>query len=129
MLNYIPVLLICLSWVLLDNIDNITIYTIGLCINSLLNLGLKEIIQEHRPKIRDKFDKFGMPSGHAQTSLYSTIFVFLTTKKKEWLYLYLFISFIVMVQRVVCNYHTVIQVIAGAIVGSMFGYFMYKMTK
>lgn len=122
MLNYGPLLLIGFSWFLLDNI---TVYTIGLVMNSLLNLILKMFFQELRPKIRNKFDKFGMPSGHTQTSLYSTIFVFLTIKKKEWLYLYLFISLIIMVQRVVCNYHTVMQVIVGAMVGSIFGYFVY----
>jgi membrane-associated phospholipid phosphatase len=70
-----------------------------------------------------------MPSGHSQSSLFSTIFIFLSLRKLNLLGVYLVLSFITMAQRVAFNYHTILQVIVGSIVGGLFGYFMFYMAQ
>jgi membrane-associated phospholipid phosphatase len=74
-------------------------------------------------------DIFGMPSGHANSSLFSTIFIYLSLRKNNILYIYLFISLLTMIQRVVYNHHTILQVIVGAIVGLLFGYSFYQLAR
>jgi membrane-associated phospholipid phosphatase len=144
--QYGPLFLIIYSCYLLWNKPNLFFYyTIGSFFNTILNLVIKGIIQEPRPSedlktfelalkngvFKDGIphDIFGMPSGHAQSSLFSTIFVFLSIKKLKITSVYLLTSFIIMTQRVVFSYHTTSQVIVGAIVGGLFGYFMFYMAQ
>ena len=80
-------------------------YIIGGFFNAILNLVLKGIFQQPRPsEDYDKFnlvlkngqrfifkngipfDVFGMPSGHAQSVLYSTAFIYLALQKTNILY-------------------------------------------
>ena len=117
-------------------------------LNAILNLVLKGIIKEPRPSedpklfnialkhsTRFKFvdgyphDIFGMPSGHAQSALFSTIFIYLALKDIRITIGYLFVSLLIMYQRVLFKQHTVIQVFAGAIVGILFGGFIYFMAQ
>jgi membrane-associated phospholipid phosphatase len=70
-------------------------------------------------------DIFGMPSGHAQSCLFSSVYTYLSLKDNNILYLYLFFSLLTVIQRVVFKYHTILQVIIGSIVGSLLGYYMY----
>jgi membrane-associated phospholipid phosphatase len=70
-----------------------------------------------------------MPSGHAQSVFFSTIFIYLALKQKNILFLYIIISFIVCYQRVYYEYHTLSQVIVGSIVGSSFAYFVYYLVR
>jgi membrane-associated phospholipid phosphatase len=147
--HYGPIILIIYSCHLLWDKQNLFFYyIIGIFINAILNLIIKGLIQEPRPsedlktfelslKNGHRFlfkdgiphDIFGMPSGHSQSSLFSTIFIFLSLKKLNILGVYLLISFIVMAQRVVYNYHTINQVVVGAIAGGLFGYFMFYMAQ
>jgi membrane-associated phospholipid phosphatase len=145
-----PLILAILSIYLLWNNSNLFFYYIvGIFLNSILNLLLKIIIKEPRPSIDinkfnlalsnygrnflfknvAQYDLFGMPSGHTQSSLFSTIFIYLSLRKTNILYIYLFISFITMVQRVVFNYHTILQVIIGALVGSLFGFYIFYLAR
>ena len=73
------------------------------------------------------YDIFGMPSNHAQKAFYSTIFIHLALKNIYVTLLYLIISLITMYQRVENKSHSVVQVIAGAMVGGIFAYFIYYM--
>ena len=65
-------------------------YIIGFGLNILLNILLKGIIQQPRPKEdiklinisknngkRISYDVYGMPSAHAQLSFYSLVFIYL----------------------------------------------------
>ena len=144
-----PLILFFLSIYLLWDHDNLFFYYIvGIFSDSILNLVLKGIIQQPRPSedlkefnlalthgkrflFKDGIphDIFGMPSGHSQSSLFSTVYIYMCLKKTNILYVYLLISFITVTQRVYFNYHTVLQVIAGAIVGGGFGYFVYYLAK
>ena len=144
-----PLILIFLSMYLLWDSNNLFFYYIvGIFSDSILNLILKGTLQQPRPSEDIKqfnlalshgkrflfkdgipHDIFGMPSGHSQSSLFSTVYIYMCLKKTNILYVYLLISFITVMQRVYFNYHTVLQVIAGAIVGGGFGYFVYYLAK
>ena len=147
--QYGPLILILYSIFLLWNHHNLFFYyTIGIFVDSLLNIILKGIIQLPRPSEDPKLfnlalkngkrfifkngmphDIFGMPSGHAQSSFFSTAFIYLSLKQTNLLAIYLLISLITLWQRVIDNYHTVLQVIVGSIVGTIFGYFVYYLSQ
>jgi membrane-associated phospholipid phosphatase len=144
-----PIILIFLSMYLLWDKHNLFFYyTIGVFINAMLNLVIKGILQQPRPSEDPKMfnlalthgkrlifkngiphDIFGMPSGHSQSSIFSSIFIYFSLRNINILFFYLFISLITMAQRIVYNYHTVLQVIVGSIVGAGFGYFAYYLAK
>lgn len=147
--GYAPILLILLSWYLLWEHSNLFFYyNIGLIMNSILNIILKGLIQEPRP-IFDKrkitlitnhtkefffqngipFDIYGMPSGHAQMAFFTSSFIYLSTKHTKFLYLYLLISVLICYQRLKYQFHSIQQVIVGAIVGSGFGYIVYQLAR
>jgi len=147
--SYGPIILIFLSMFILWNNQNLFFYyTVGLFVDTILNLLIKAIIQQPRPTeytenfhlalTRGKrflfndgipFNIFGMPSGHAQASFFSGVFVFLSTKQYNLLCFYTLFSLLIMIQRVYFNYHTILQVMVGAIVGSVFAYFVYYLAR
>jgi membrane-associated phospholipid phosphatase len=147
--EYGPILLILLSWYLLWEHHNLFFYyNVGIMANAVLNLLLKGIIQEPRPMFDSKkislvkthakqyffqhgipFDIFGMPSGHAQMAFFTSTFVYLSLKHTNLLYLYLGFSLLICYQRVKFDYHSISQVIVGAIVGTCFSYFVYQLAR
>ena len=147
--SYGPLILFILSTFFLWNYENLLFYyIIGLFGDSIINLVLKGLIQHPRPNedinkfnllvthgkrflFKDgiPYDIFGMPSGHAQSVLFSTVFIYLSLKNRDILYLYLFISSITILQRINYNYHTTAQVIVGSIIGSIFAYFIYYLAR
>ena len=142
---YGPAILYFLSIYLLWNHHNLFFYyNVGVFVNEILNLILKGLIQQPRPSEDPKtfrlalshgkrflfkdgipHDIFGMPSGHAQSALFSSMFIYLSFRKTTLVYIYLLISMLIMSQRVVYNYHTILQVFIGAVIGTSFGYFVY----
>ncbi len=144
-----PLILIFLSMHLLwDNSNLFFYYIIGVFFNAILNLVLKGLIQQPRPSEDLKtfnlalnhgkrfifkngipHDIFGMPSGHTQSMIFSTVFIYLSLRKKNWLYIYILLSLLTMTQRVVYNQHTIFQVFVGAIVGAGFGYMVYFLAR
>jgi len=146
---YGPFILIILTFYLLwDNKNLLFYYVVGIFANMVLNIILKGIIQEPRPIFEDKkislatthakrfffqngipFDLFGMPSGHAQSSFFSTLFIYLSLRNNNITFIYLLISLITCIQRVSSNYHSISQVIVGSLVGSLFGLFVYNKFK
>ncbi len=146
---YGPVILYFLSIYLLWNQHNLFFYyNVGIFVNAILNLILKGLIQEPRPSEDPKtfrlalshgkrflfkdgipHDIFGMPSGHAQSAFFSTLFIYLSFRKTNLIYIYLLISMLIMAQRVIYNYHTILQVMIGAFIGSGFGYFVYLLAR
>lgn len=147
--SYGPLLLVLLSWTLLWNHHNLFFYyTVGLFVNSLINLILKGIIQQPRPIFDSKkvylvktnlhsyfyrdgipFDVFGMPSGHVQTAFFSFVFVYLSLRQHKWNYIFVPITLITACQRVYYSFHSLSQVIVGAITGGAFAYFVYNLAK
>ena len=147
--GYGPLFLIIYSLYLLwDKHNYYFYYVVGIFINSILNLILKGIIQQPRPMEDTKmfnlalthgkrfifknglpYDIFGMPSGHAQTCIFSTAFIYLVLRQNNILFIYLIISLITFLQRITFNHHTSLQVFVGSIVGLGFAYFMYSLAK
>jgi membrane-associated phospholipid phosphatase len=147
--EYGPIILLFISWYLLWNNENLFFYyNVGIFINAVINMILKGIIQEPRPMFDHKkihlaktnmkeyfyqngipFNVFGMPSGHAQMSFFTTIFMYLSSKNKNLLYFYFIYSLFICYQRVTFDYHTISQIIVGAFVGTAFGYYVYQLAK
>ena len=116
--------------------------------NMILNIILKGIIQEPRPLFDHKkvslalthakrlfyqngvpFNLFGMPSGHAQNSFFSTIFIYLALRKMNITYIYLALTILTCIQRITSNYHSINQVIVGSFIGSLFAFFIYYLAE
>ena len=132
------------NYLLWDKSTLLFYYQVGFLTNAILNLVLKGIFKYPRPsedprefnlalKNGRRFvfkngmphDIFGMPSGHSQSTMFSTIFIFLSLKNSTITLVFLTISLLVMYQRIKDNHHTFIQVIPGAIIGLLYGYLFY----
>jgi membrane-associated phospholipid phosphatase len=144
-----PIILFILSIIFLFKKQNLLFYyIIFFIIGDILNIFVKGIIQEPRPSIDNKtfelmmknkdrfimrkglpYDIFGMPSGHSQSVFYSTIFIYLALNDVKITLLYLLISIITIIQRVVYRHHTVLQVIFGSLFGLLVGYISFNMAK
>lgn len=147
--QYGPFILILISWYFLWNNQKLFFYyTFGIFASAILNIILKAIIQQPRPMFDSKkvglaklhaksyfynngipFDIYGMPSGHAQTSLFTTIFMYLSLRKTNLLYSLLLFSLLICVQRVYYNYHTISQVTVGSIVGFILAIVFYQFAR
>ena len=140
-----PFILFVITMFLLRNKNNLfSYYVYGFFLNAMLNLLLKAIIKQprplHDPKVlkarvdlnnTNRFvyivpvDIFGMPSGHAQSALFSTCFVLLALRDVKITLLFLLVSVLTIFQRVNNYFHSVIQVVVGTIVGIIFGFIIY----
>ena len=140
-----PVILIFISMYILWNKNNLFFYyTVGVFIDNILNLILKGLFLQPRPNVEKKefelalkygkrfifkdgmpYDLFGMPSGHSQSAFFSTVFIYLCLRKNNIGYTYLAISLLTMIQRVLYNHHSVLQVCVGATIGCFTGYLFY----
>lgn len=146
--EYGPVGLFIASCFLLWNKKNlIYYYTVGTILNCILNLLLKVSFQQPRPS--DDVDKFnlaitkgrkhlftmvpfniyGMPSGHSQSVMFSTVYVFLSLQNTNISLFYLSIALITMWQRVNYNFHTIMQVLVGCVVGGLFAHGIFQLAK
>lgn len=106
--------------------------------NIIINKLLKAIIQQPRPvnshNLYDFEDysgeeRYGMPSGHAELSTFSVIYVYLVKKSKMWLTVGAFLILLTCVQRWRYQLHSIPQLIAGVCVGAALGILMHKLTK
>jgi membrane-associated phospholipid phosphatase len=136
---YSPIILFILSIFLLRNMYKyLSFFVIGFIFNNILNIILKLLIKEPRPTNDQKaieigivngarigFDKFGMPSGHAQNCGYCLAFIIMTLNNHFITTLYLLLSIISVFQRYLNNNHTILQLFIGFIVGTLFAYLTY----
>ena len=134
-----PIFLFIISIFLLQNkIKYLQIYIIGSILNNILNAILKYAIKEPRPTKESRileiaisnykrvsFDKYGMPSAHAQNCGFNLAFITLVLNNSFITGLYLVISLISMYQRYKYLNHTILQLIIGFIIGLGFGYMIY----
>jgi membrane-associated phospholipid phosphatase len=68
-----------------------------------------------------------MPSGHAQSSFFSNVYLWLVTGSMGYFLSGLFIASITVYQRWRDKRHTIQQLALGAIVGTLFAYGSYYM--
>jgi membrane-associated phospholipid phosphatase len=120
----------------------VTIYTIGFVANNIINYILKGLFMQPRPTDNEQlfkmermyrkvmtFERYGMPSGHAQSVLYSTIFIYFATQNIMLTLFYTLVSLATLYQRVASEHHFFSQTIAGAIIGGTIGFACYKYTR
>jgi membrane-associated phospholipid phosphatase len=135
-----PVILLVSSLYLLINKKTIILfYIIGFVVNLILNVVLKITLQHPRPYENKKkfylklkngnkmnFHEFGMPSGHAQSAFYSTIFIHYVFNNISITLFYLFFSLLSCFEKVINNEHSVFQISVGTIIGLLVGTVFYK---
>ena len=112
------------------------VYFIAVFANDVLNKWFKSIILEERPKNPLVFSKYetytqvesyGMPSGHASSVGFSTMYILLVKSHSIMLPLCIFIVLVTMYQRVKYRRHTLEQVCVGLLSGSIFGWIVYTL--
>jgi len=75
------------------------------------------------------FDRFGMPSGHAESVFFSLVFIYLALKNTKITFVYLLVCLNTLYQRVKYKNHTVAQVIIGSLVGTIIAFIFFKYAK
>jgi len=114
------------------------VYIVGYIIQILVGHALKILIRQPRPSEDIQkfnalinthkhidFDRYGMPSEHAMSTIFSTIFIHFALKNNKITLLYALISLLTMYQRYSTNNHTLFQLLVGAIIGIILGYLSY----
>lgn len=139
---YAPLILFLLSIFLLRNMTQyLSFFVSGFILNNILNAFLKWSIKEPRPNDEQRaieigivngarigFDKFGMPSGHAQNCGYCLTFITLALNRPTVTALYAVISVASLAQRYLYRNHTALQLLVGLLVGISVGYFTIWLT-
>lgn len=134
-----PLILFILSIFFLRNKTKYILFFIyGFVFNNILNALLKLLIQEPRPSKDQKaieigitngarigFDKYGMPSGHAQNAGFALAFITFSLRSPGITGLYTIISLISMYQRYLYSNHTILQLVVGFFIGIVCGYGAY----
>jgi membrane-associated phospholipid phosphatase len=77
----------------------------------------------------DGSEKYGMPSGHAQSVFFSTTFLYLVKGSPSWLIIELFIVALSIYQRLKYRQHTLEQLFTGSAIGLLFAVFSFNITK
>jgi len=136
---YYPFILIIFTLFLFRNIKKYLIVLLGgIIFTNILNIILKLLLQQPRPSQdsrileiaishgnRINFNKYGMPSGHAQNCGFLLGYVTLVFKNIHITGFYLILSLLTMIQRVSSNSHTSCQVFIGFIIGLITSYLLY----
>jgi len=114
-------------------------YGVGVILNYIANVALKQYIAEPRPRSRSvQFEEFGMPSSHSQfmwfCSTYMVLFTLLrlhhtTLWKLLWVVIALGASTTMAYSRVYLEYHTVAQVVWGGVVGGLGALLWFTITQ
>ena len=132
------ILLISSIWLLKNKSTLLTYYITGYILNIGLNIILKYLLKQPRPSENLKlfniyinqgkvinFNKYGMPSGHAQNVFYSVTFILFALQNLNITSIYLLIAILTSYQRIKYNMHTLSQIICGSVIGLLFGYLSY----
>jgi len=117
-------------------------YVVCIFINHYLNTILKLTIREPRPGQKREPDEgfvknlvgnqdpdnFGMPSYHAQSTFFSTTFLYLVQKNPVMLFLELVVCCLTLYQRYKYKRHNRRQLTVGALVGVGFAFLCFTLT-
>jgi membrane-associated phospholipid phosphatase len=146
---YTPYILFFLSLIVIKKRNVVFYYYVGgFFLNYLLNVTLKGFLKQPRPDSNVELlnimkqdgrhvhpQMYGMPSGHAQESFYSLLYVvwlFKNNPKKQnqyWFLIFGALCVIMLFQRVMTKRHTVTQIVVGAVLGGIVGTVFYKMAE
>lgn len=133
------IMLVTTSLLLRNKAIYLKFFFYGYIFNIIVNSLLKWTIKMPRPlndwKIlelgithtkRIGFDKYGMPSGHAQHCGFMLAFITLVLDSPFITGIYSILSLICLYQRYLYQNHTIIQIIVGFGVGLLVGYLFYE---
>lgn len=133
---YAPLILVIIVIILQWNQQRyLFLYLLFLMFNFQINKLLKLIIRDPRPISSSKLlemdfykneEKYGMPSGHAQLSMYSTIYIFLINKSQYIFLFSLLLSLLSILQRFKNKLHNEMQLIIGSIIGIIIALVSYN---
>ena len=119
------------------------LYLIFSFVNIYFNRGLKMIFQEPRPKgfadeknvtkdleFYKNGDQYGMPSGHSNLSFYSIAYSYLVKKQiNSYFLMEMTLALVTLAQRFKYKKHTLTQLFVGAIVGMIYAYVAFEISK
>jgi membrane-associated phospholipid phosphatase len=108
---------------------DVVYYILFAALSSLVNFIVKSITKQPRPRetmhttrfiLKNGllYDVYGMPSAHAQSVVFSTVYYYLVMNR-GFLFFFIGISMITLIERVHDQHHTVMQVSVGAILGGL----------
>ena len=133
------IMLVTTAFLLRNKLNYLKIFFYGYIFNLVVNSLLKWFIKDPRPtndwKIlqlgithnkRIGYEKYGMPSGHAQTCGFILTFVTLVLDSPFVTGLFSILSSICLYQRYLYQNHTILQVTVGFVVGLGIGYLFYE---
>jgi membrane-associated phospholipid phosphatase len=140
---YAPIFLLLTSIFLLQSkINYLKIYIFGILFNNIFNLVLKNAIKEPRPSSSSRileiavankklidYDKFGMPSGHAQTCGFELAFITMVFNNSFITGSYIVVTMLSLFQRYKYSNHTILQLVVGLFIGIGVGYLFYVIGK
>lgn len=140
---YAPGILYIISLFLLRNkVNYLSFYIVGTIFNIILNIILKLVLKEPRPKKNARimeiavennydfdFDKYGMPSGHAQQCAFSLTFITLVLNNPFISSIYLGVALLTFFQRYIYLDHSILQLIVGFCIGIGVGYLFYTICR
>jgi membrane-associated phospholipid phosphatase len=123
--RYSPVILLVVSTMLLMHKKILcVVFLLGYCLNEWINITLKQLIHEKRPGLTER-DGYGMPSGHAQALMYSTLFIHLALRNAWITAAFIVTTIISMSQCILYQYHTINQLIVGGGIGALIAYSIF----
>tara|TARA_B100001059_G_scaffold236678_1_gene288976 strand:- start:2223 stop:2840 length:618 start_codon:yes stop_codon:yes gene_type:complete len=113
-----------------NNFTSLIIFSLFIAINQGTNGLLKQICQQSRPENPINIVKhdattnpcLGMPSGHAQSVMFATTYLYFYTKNPLLLIISGITSSLTISQRLVYRKHTPLQLFVGGTLGIFFGY-------
>ena len=136
------ILIICSIFLLINKSVFLYIYITGAIISAIINFILKLLFKECRPNENKELfelalkngktfnaERYGMPSGHTQSVIFSSVFIYLVLDNIYILWGYLLVSILTMFQRHNYKMHTMFQIIIGFIVGAILGYLFFRIAK
>lgn len=114
----------------------LTAYLFFYILNVFLNTLLKINIMQDRPSngrsIVDEhyngYQKYGMPSTHAQTAAFSIMFLYLVKKSEKLLIIGIFLAILTLYQRYTYNRHTLQQLFIGTCIGALIAFVGHNIT-
>jgi len=99
-------------------------FYVAFVISCVINMLLKIIIKQKRPV--PYRGTYGMPSGHSQACTFIITLCYLMTSDVRLLYVSVFLAILCFYHRYVFLYHTIPQVIVGALLGVVLGVLAYN---
>jgi len=127
------IMMLIVSFVLILRPVDWFVYIICVLLNGILNGYLKNTIKNNRPYNSMKFlhtehfnkdvKVYGMPSGHTQNVFFSLVYLYLSTHQFiPWVLLSCIIGLLTFIERGLFHNHSLLQLIAGALLGSVLAY-------